>query len=397
MKASCDCLIVGAGLSGLVIAQSLAERAGLSSIIVEKRDHIGGNCFDYHDEAGVLVHKYGPHYFRASGQHIVDYLSNFTQWLPTDYEIRSFTKGKFWNFPINLNTFEAYLGRRSSTEEFEKWLEDKRVPIDEPANSEEIIISQIGWEFYEMFFRGYTTKHWKMDPKELDKSVCGRIPIRTNRDDSYLREPFQALPLHGYSAMFRNMHSSMENHVRIELETDWRSIKDKVDYRWLVYTGPIDEYFESCYDPLPYRSLSFEPESFSPKQLKEREVFSGKKGFWQPVMQVNYPEEDVPYTRIVEIKHATRQDIPQTTIVREYPQDHSPGREPYYPVPSAESRDLLKKYQRLAAHEKRVSFVGRLAAYRYINMDQVVGMALKESDRILRCLTPKVNYNEGRL
>ncbi len=325
---SVDCLIVGAGITGLVVAERLA-RAGFTSLVIDKRDHIGGNCYDYHDEAGVLVHKYGPHYFRASSDRIVDYLSQFTEWMPTEYNIRSYTRGRFWNFPINLNTFETYLGRPSTTEEFERWLEEQRIPIEEPGNSEEVIISQVGWELYEMFFKGYTKKQWKMEPAELDKSVCGRIPIRTNRDDRYLREPFQALPKEGYTAMFGRMVAAMGDKVEIRLGTGWEEIRDEVEHRWLVYTGPVDRYFGNRYGELPYRSLRFEHESFDAGELAGREEVSGREGFWQPTMQVNYPDEDVPFTRIVEIKHATRQETPNTTIVTDSTESFDPGRVPH--------------------------------------------------------------------
>ena len=380
-----DCLIVGAGISGLVAAERLTKN-GYSCLIVDKRNHFGGNCYDFKDQAGVLIHKYGPHYFRASSDRIIDYLSQFTDWLPTEYNIRSYTQGKFWNFPINLNTFETFLGRPSTTEEFEAWIEEKRIPIENPKNSEEVIISQVGWELYELFFKGYTKKQWRMDPKELDTSVCGRIPIRTNRDDRYLREPFQALPTEGYTAMFQRMIDSMGDQVEIQLDTCWEDIRDQIEHRWLVYTGPIDKYFKDCFGPLPYRSLRFEHESFSPGQLEERQSISGKPGFWQPAMQVNYPDESVPFTRIVEIKHATRQDTPNTTIVREFPADYTEGSEPYYPVPFQESKDLYAKYKALADNEPNVSFTGRLATYRYYNMDQVVGMALAETEKVIEQL-----------
>ena len=380
-----DCLIVGAGISGLVAAERLTKN-GYTCLIIDKRNHFGGNCYDFKDEAGVLIHKYGPHYFRASSDRIIDYLSQFTDWIPTDYNIRSYTQGKFWNFPINLNTFETFLGRPSTTEEFEAWVDEKRIPIENPKNSEEVIISQVGWELYELFFKGYTKKQWRMDPKELDASVCGRIPIRTNRDDRYLREPFQALPTEGYTAMFKRMIDSMGNQVQIQLDTCWEDIRDQIEHRWLIYTGPIDKYFKDCFGPLPYRSLRFEHESFSPGQLKERQSISGKSGHWQPAMQVNHPDESVPFTRIVEIKHATRQDTPNTTIVREFPADYTEGSEPYYPVPFKESKDLYAKYKTLADNEPNVSFTGRLATYRYYNMDQVVGMALIETEKVIERL-----------
>lgn len=373
-------LIIGAGFSGLVMAERLAGECGARCLIVEKRNHIGGNAHDEYDENGVLIHKYGPHYFRTNSPRIKDYLSRFTEWHPVDYRILSHTDGQYWNFPINLNTFEQFLGRQSTTEEFETWLEEKRVPIENPANSEEVIISQVGWELYEKFYKNYTLKQWKKHPRELDASVCGRIPIRTNRDDSYLREEFQALPKEGYHRMFERMLEAAPN-TELRLNTDYREIIDQVEYQHLIVTSPIDEYFDYCFGPLPYRSLRFENESFLPEQLVERESIAGKPSFWQPAMQVNYPGDE-PYTRIVEIKHATGQTCANTTIVREYPDDYTPDKEAYYPIPTPETASLYKLYAAKAAQLPNVSFIGRLATYRYYNMDQVVGMALAEFEKL---------------
>jgi UDP-galactopyranose mutase len=373
-------LIVGAGFSGLVLAERLSNEYGAECTIVEKRAHIGGNAQDEYDAAGVLVHKYGPHYFRSNSTRIVEYLSRFTEWHPVDYKILSYSDGRYWNFPINLNTFEQFLGRESSSEEFEAWLASKRVSIESPANSEEVIVSQVGWELYEKFFKNYTLKQWKKDPKELDASVCGRIPIRTNRDDRYLREDFQALPKEGYHRMFERMLSSSPG-VKLMLNTDYKEVVETIPHDHLVYTGPIDEFFDYCFGPLPYRSLRFENESFGPDELNIRETISGKPGFWQPAMQVNYPNDE-EFTRIVEIKHATGQQCASTTIVREYPDDFAPGKEAYYPIPTAETSVLYRKYAYKAEELPNVSFIGRLATYRYYNMDQVVGMALAEFERL---------------
>ena len=298
-------LIIGAGFAGLTLAERLSRQIGARCTIVEKRGHIGGNAQDEYDEAGVLVHKYGPHYFRTNAPRIVEYLSQFTEWHPVDYKILSYSDGRYWNFPINLNTFEQFLGRESTREEFENWLASKRVPIENPANSEEVIVSQVGWELYEKFFKNYTLKQWKKDPKELDASVCGRIPIRTNRDDRYLREEFQALPKEGYHRMFERMLEASPG-VEVILNTDYRDVIEKIPHDHLIYTGPIDEYFDFCFGPLPYRSLRFENESFGPDALKDREAISGKPGFWQPAMQVNYPNDE-EFTRIVDINHYTGQ------------------------------------------------------------------------------------------
>lgn len=378
-----DFLIVGAGFAGLVVAERLATQLGMSSLVVEKRSHIGGNAQDEYDDAGVLVHKFGPHYFRTNSERVKNYLGQFTEWHSVDYKILSHTGDRYWNFPINLNTFEQLIGRPATSEEFEEYLETKKVPIESPANSEEVIISQVGWELYEKFFKGYTLKQWKRDPKDLDASVCGRIPIRTNRDDRYLREEFQALPKAGYHRMFNNMVAAAGDKVKIMLNTDYRDVMESLDYKHMIYTGPIDEYFDKSLGELPYRSLRFENESFEADALKEREEISGKPGFWQPAMQVNYPNEE-DYTRIVEVKHATGQKCENTTIVREYPDDYGPGKEPYYPIPAPEAQALYKRYAAMADAEENVSFIGRLATYRYYNMDQVTAMALTEFDKLAK-------------
>ena len=361
-----DFLIVGAGFAGSVLAERIAGQLGKTCLVVERRNHIGGNAYDHCDKAGVLLHDYGPHYFRTNSQRIVDYLSQFTQWHPVQYRILSWTQGRYWQFPINLNTFEQLIGKPSTSEEMEAQLAKWRVPIEFPKNSEEVIVSQVGWKLYDMFFRNYTRKQWQRDAKDLDASVCARIPIRTNRDDRYLSERFQALPTPGYTAMFEKMLAHPK--IKVLLNTDYREARTQVEFKHLIYTGPIDEYYDHCFGNLPYRSLRFEPETLSQE-------------YFQPAMQVNYPN-DHDFTRIVEIKHATGQQLPATTIVREYPQNFGPGREPYYPIPAPDAKALYAKYADRAALEKNVSFVGRLATYRYYNMDQIVGMALAEFDRL---------------
>jgi len=376
-----DYLIVGAGFSGLTMAERLTTQRGRRVLLVERREHIGGNAYDRYDDHGVLVHTYGPHYFRTNSPRIREYLSRFTDWHPVDYTIRAFARERFWNFPVNLNTFEQWIGRPSTSAEMEAWLAARRVPIENPRNSEEVILSQVGREFYELFFEGYTLKQWRRHPRELDASVCGRIPIRTNRDDRYLREEFQALPAAGYTRMFERMAAACGDRLRILLQTDYREILPHVRFRHLIYTGPIDEYFDFADGRLPYRSLRFESESFDADALRSREAIAGRPGFWQPAMQVNYPGPE-PFTRIVEIKHATGQQCTNTTIVREYPQDFGPGTEPYYPIPAPDAAALYARYRERAEATSGVSFIGRLATYRYYNMDQVVGMALAEFDRL---------------
>ena len=351
-------------------------------MVVDRRSHLGGNAHDGINQAGVLVHHYGPHYFRSNSPRIVDYLSAFTEWHQVNYTIKSFARDRYWSFPINLNTFEEYLGREATSEEFTCWLDQTRIPIAEPKNSEEVIISQVGRELYELFFESYTIKQWKRHPRELDASVCGRIPIRTNRDDRYLSESFQALPKHGYTALFEKMLNSSPS-VELHLGVDFKEACARWNHRHLIFTGAVDEFYDRCFGPLPYRSLRFESESFTAEQLIARECVSRKNGFWQPAMQVNYPDQDVPYTRIVEIKHATGQQIDATTIVREFPKDWTLDDEPFYPVPAPESRAAYQRYAEQAAREPNTSFIGRLANYRYYNMDQVTGMALAEADKLI--------------
>ncbi len=354
-----DYLIVGCGIAGITMAERLAS-VGKRCLMVDQRRHIGGNCYDCLDQHGVLIHPYGPHYFRTNSDAVVAYLSRFTNWQPTEYRVLSYIDGTYYNFPINLNTFEQILGRPSSEEEMVRTLAEWRVEIPEPQNSEEVIVSQVGWKLYEMFFKNYTLKQWKVSPSELEPSVCGRIPIRTNRDDRYLSEKFQALPKDGYTAMFKRMLASPL--ISVRLETGYPAARDSVSYGHTIYTGMIDAFYDYKFGPLPYRSLRFEQEHHA-------------MHYYQPAMQVNYPNEQ-DFTRIIEIKHATGQTTPGTTIIKEYPHDFGPGQEPYYPVPTPASKKLYDAYQALAAQETTVTFLGRLALYRYYNMDQIVANAL---------------------
>ena len=361
-----DCLVVGAGFSGATVAERLAS-AGKKVLVIDRRLHIAGNAYDEHDpESHILIHAYGPHYFRTNSEKVREYLSWFTEWLPVEYKILSFTEDRYWQFPINLNTFEQILGRPSTSEEMEETLQRWKVPIANPRNSEEAVISQVGVDLYERFFKNYTLKQWKRHPRDLDPTVCGRIPIRTNRDDRYLTERFQALPVDGYTVLIRKMLS--HPNIQVLLNADFRGVRDAISCRHTVYTGSIDEYFDCRFGPLPYRSLRFE------RQTHDAE-------FFQPAMQVNYPN-DHEFTRIVEIKHATGQKSPVTTIVKEYPEDFGEGKEPYYPIPAPDTKALYDRYAELAATERNVTFLGRLATYRYWNMDQVVASALNAADDI---------------
>ena len=387
-----DYLIIGAGFSGLVFAERMANVLGRSCLVVEKRPHIGGNSYDEYDAAGILIHKYGPHYFRTNSDRVREYLTRFTDWLPVQYKVLSWTDGQYWSFPVNLKTFEQLQGRVCTEEEFVKYLAEKRVPIDNPNNSEEAVVAKVGWEIYEKFFKNYTQKQWGRPPCDLDASVCGRIPIRTNRDDRYLRENFQALPKAGYARMFEKM-ITCNSKIHVLLNADYRDIRNYVQYNKIVCTGPIDEYFDYRLGHLPYRSLRFERTTYSAAELEQRFFVSGQRGFWQPSLQVNYPN-DFGYTRTVEMKHATQQQSEVSTVVREYPLEYSSGQEPYYPIPNATTDRLLADYCKYAEKNGNGTlFLGRLAEYKYYNMDQVVENALRAADaEIERCKAGSTRY-----
>lgn len=378
---SVDFLIVGAGFSGLVAAERLSN-AGFRCVVVDQRDHLGGNAYDRIDAAGVLVHDYGPHYFRTNSPRIVDYLSKFTAWLDADYKIKSFTDGRYWSFPVNLNTFEELVGHPATNADFEAWLAEHRIPAESPRNSEELMLSIVGPELYRKFYEGYTLKQWRRHPRELDPSVCGRVPVRTNRDDRYLAEEFQALPKDGFTAMFGRMLDASPG-VELHLGVDFEEARRRWRHRHLIFTGPVDQYFGRRFGALPYRSLRFEHESFTRDELAARAPISGKPGFWQPAVQVNYPDAGVPHTRILEFKHITGRTPEGSTIIREFPKDWTPDDEPFYPVPADDAKAAYRRYAELAAAEESTSFIGRLATYRYYNMDQVTGMALAEAERLI--------------
>lgn len=360
-----DYLIVGAGFAGSVLAERLAAGLGKRVLVVDRRPHIGGNAYDFHDDAGVLIHRYGPHIFHTNAQRIVDYLSNFTQWRPYEHRVLAQVGEQQVPIPINMTTLNELYGLQlRSEEEAAAFLASRAEPVAEIRTSEDVVINQVGRELYETFFRGYTRKQWGLDPSQLDKSVTSRVPTRTNDDDRYFTDTFQQMPLHGYTRMFERMLD--HPNIKVMLNTDYREIRDELDYDQLVYCGPIDEYFDYCYGKLPYRSLKFEHSTVDQEQF-------------QAVATVNYPAEEVAYTRITEYKHLTGQQHPKTSITHEYP---SAEGDPYYPIPRAENAELYRRYERLAAETPNVTFLGRLGTYKYYNMDQVVGQALALYKRI---------------
>ncbi|WP_434711025.1 UDP-galactopyranose mutase [Pseudomonas sp. R1-1] len=353
-----DYLIVGAGFAGSVIAERLAEGLGRRVLLIDRRDHIAGNAYDHYDAAGVLVHRYGPHIFHTNAQRIVDYLSRFTEWRPYEHRVLARVDGQLVPIPINLSTLNALYGLSMNSVEAEQFLAERAEPVATIRTSEDVVVNQIGRELYEKFFRGYTRKQWGLDPSALDKSVTSRVPTRTNEDDRYFTDTFQAMPLHGYTQMFERMLDQPQ--IDLLLSTDFKHVRDVVKYRHVIYCGPIDEYFDFQLGRLPYRSLRFE------HQTLEQERY-------QPVAVVNFPDPEVPYTRITEYKHLTGQTHPSTSISYEFPCDDG---DPYYPVPRPENAELYKRYRALAEQIPNVTFLGRLGTYKYYNMDQVVGQAL---------------------
>lgn len=352
-----DYLVVGAGFAGTVCAQQLAEM-GKKVLIIDKRPHIGGNAFDQYDEHGVLVHPYGPHIFHTNSKRIFEYLSRFTDWRFYEHRVLAVVHGETYPIPINLTTINKLYDLDLSEKDVEKYLDSVRETRQPIKTSEDVVLGSVGRDLCEKFFRGYTKKQWGLDLSELSAGVAARIPTRTNDDDRYFTDAFQFMPAQGYTKMFERMLAS-EN-ITVRLSTDLAGIENETLWGHMIYTGPIDTYFKECYGKLPYRSLRFEHQ-----HLSQSEPF-------QATGTVNYPN-DHEFTRITEFKYLTGQEHFGTSIVREFPQAEG---DPYYPVPRTENEALYQRYKALALQEENVSFVGRLAQYRYYNMDQVVGAAL---------------------
>jgi UDP-galactopyranose mutase len=361
-----DVMVVGAGFAGAVMAERLASQSNKRVLVVDRRPHVAGNAFDRLDEAGVLIHQYGPHIFHTNSRDIVDYLSQFTGWRPYEHRVLAQVDGQLVPIPINRTTINRLYGLDLQTEEeAAAFLAARAEPVETIRTSADVVVSAVGQELYEKFFRGYTRKQWGMDPSELDKSVTSRVPTRTNTDDRYFADSFQAMPAEGYTRMFERMLD--HPNIDLLLGVDYAEARAAYPHDHLVFTGPIDEYFGYRYGKLPYRSLHFRHE------IIDRERF-------QDAAVVNYPDESVPYTRITEYKHLTGQEAPRTSITYEYPADEG---DPYYPIPRDENQTLFKRYEALALATSDVTFVGRLATYRYYNMDQVVGQALATYRRLL--------------
>ena len=364
-----DVLVVGAGFSGAVVAERLADR-GFTVLIIDRRPHIGGNAYDCKDRHGVLIHPYGPHIFHTNSDRIADYLSQFTDWRPYEHRVLAKVDDQLLPIPINIDTVNRLYGLSLDETGIQTFYDSVREPRTEIRTSEDVVLNAVGRDLYEKFFRGYTRKQWGLDPSQLSSSVAARIPTRTNRDDRYFTDSFQCMPLEGYTRMFQRMLNHPR--IRVEVGIDYFEQRDRFRATHTVFTGPIDAYFGYCHGRLPYRSLQFEHMHFAKRQQV------------QPVGTVNYPN-DHDYTRITEFRHLTGQQHSGTSVVREYPCAEG---DPYYPVPRPENEALYKRYKAMALATPDVTFVGRLAMYRYYNMDQCVGAALKAAETILAAMQP---------
>ena len=351
-----DYLVVGAGLAGAVMAERLASR-NKKVLIVEKRNHIGGNTFDYYDNHGILVHKYGPHIFHTNSKDVFEYLGRFTEWRPYEHRVLASVDGMLVPIPINLDTINQLYGLHLNSEQVDAFFAEKAQNKGQISTSEDVVVSTVGRELYEKFFRGVTRNQWNLDPSELDASVTSRIPTRNNRDGRYFTDKYQSMPLHGYTRMFERMLN--HKNIKVLLNTDYKEIIPDISFQKMIYTGPIDYFYDYCFGKLPYRSIDFKFETF------DQEVV-------QKTGTVNYPNEHA-YTRITEFKYLTGQKHSKTSVVYEFPKDDG---DPYYPVPRAENAALYRRYHARALAERNVYFAGRLATYKYYNMDQVVAQAL---------------------
>ena len=358
-----DWMIVGAGFAGSVLAERLASQRGERVLVVDRRHHIAGYAYDRYNDDGLLIHKYGPHIFHTNSQAILDYLSQFTTWRPYEHRVVGRVDGMLVPIPINLDTINMLYGLDLTSAELTAWFAERAERVEIISTSEDVVVSVVGRELYEKFFQGYTRKQWGLDPSQLDKSITARVPIRTNRDDRYFTDTHQCMPQHGYTRMFEKMLD--HPNISVMLGTDYRDIAAAIPHKRVIYTGPIDEYFDFRFGKLPYRSLRFDHETLDQE--------------WAlPTGTTNYPQTE-DFTRISEYKHMTGQVHPKTAITREFPSGEG---DPYYPILHPESAAMFKRYEALATATPDVWFVGRLATFRYYNMDQVTGQALATFRRI---------------
>lgn len=353
-----DFLVVGAGLAGCTVAERIASQLHKKVLLVEQRDHIGGNAYDYYDEDGILVQKYGPHILHTNSDIVWNYLCQFTEWNDYVHRVIAKVNGKEVYLPINLETMERLYDRKFTPKELAEYFKKKSVKLNEIKNSRDVVVSQVGEELYDLFFKYYTKKQWGVYPEELDAEVTKRLTVRFNRDTRYFTDKYQGIPKHGFTKMVENILDNRNIHVLVN--TDYKRIIDSVRFDKLFFTGPIDYFFDYVHGKLPYRSLDFKFETLNIEKFQNAAV-------------VNYPN-DFDYTRITEFKHFYFQKHHRTTICYEYPKSDG---DPYYPIPKRDCNKIYEQYKKEAAKLKNVYFVGRLAEYKYLNMDQVVSRALK--------------------
>ncbi len=359
-----DFFIIGCGFAGAVLAERLAKE-GKKILIVDRRNHIAGNAYDFYNKEGILIHKYGPHIFHTNSEEVFRYLSKFTEWRPYEHRVLGSVDGQLVPIPINLTTINKLYGKDLTSDEVVDFLASKADTRKVVLTSEDVVLNVVGKELYEKFFRGYTKKQWDLDPSELDASVTARVPTRTNADDRYFTDSFQAMPKNGYTEMFQKMLSN-EN-IHIMLNTNYKDIVDIIPHKKLIYTGPIDGYFDYQFGKLPYRSINFKFETLDQEKYQETGT-------------INYPTSNL-YTRITEFKHLTGQKHHKTTIVYEYPTAEG---DPYYPIPRKENQEVYNQYKKLADENPDVYFTGRLGTYKYYNMDQVVAQSLALFRKIIK-------------
>ncbi|MDK2789030.1 MAG: UDP-galactopyranose mutase [Epulopiscium sp.] len=351
-------VVVGAGFAGAVIARRIAEEKNQKVLIIEKHSHIAGHAHDRYNEYGILIHQYGPHIFHTNNKRVWDWLSRFTDWYLYQHRVLAYVDGMKIPLPISIETINRLYNLNLNSDEVEAWLESQAEDIAEIKNAEDFIISEAGRDIYEKFFKNYTFKQWGRYPKELMPDVIKRIPIRKNRDTRYFSDRYQGLPKYGYTEMFKKILD--HPNIFIMLNTNWFDIREQVQYEKLYFTGPIDAFYNYRFGQLGYRSVRFEYETYF------------GKGFYQETGVVNYPN-DYDFTRITEYKHLTGQNTPDTTIAKEY---SSAEGEPFYIIPDEMNTQNAQRYFDHAAKEKNVFFIGRLAEYKYYNMDQVVEKVL---------------------
>lgn len=356
-------VVVGAGLAGLTIAERVANVLGEKVLVIEKRNHIGGNVYDSYNEDGILIHNYGPHIFHTNNKNVYDYLSQFTKWNDFWHRVLTYVDGNLIPMPITVETINRLYNLNLSCDEVEEFLKTKAVPMDEIKTSKDVALSKVGEEIYQKFFENYTKKQWGIDPGEIDTSVISRIPIRYNRDTRYFNDKYQGMPKHGYTKMCEAMIQN--KNIKIMLNTDYKEVIADLTYDKMIYTGPADYYYDYKHGKLSYRSINFQFETMDKEVYQEAPV-------------VNYPN-DYDFTRITEFKQLTWQEHKKTTIVKEFP---CADGEPYYPFPTKDCKAQFSLYEEEINKEEKVHFLGRLAQYRYYNMDAVVYEALRLFEKI---------------